>query len=95
MEFRGGWGRGEGLASVRRRNTSYYGSIRMAATAGGAKEAVTVRLDAERRAELDAVAQAMSRDRSYVVNEATASYLAGHRWQVAHIAEGLRQGGSR
>ena len=58
---------------------------------GGVKEAITVRLDAERRAELDAVAQAMSRDRSYVVNEAIASYLAVHRWQVAHIAEGLRQ----
>lgn len=56
-----------------------------------AKEAITVRLDSERRAELDAVAQAMSRDRSYVVNEAIASYLAVHRWQIAHIQEGLRQ----
>ena len=59
--------------------------------ASGAKESITVRLDSERRAELDAVAQAMSRDRSYVVNEAIVSYLAVHRWQIAHIQEGLRQ----
>ena len=59
--------------------------------ASGAKESITVRLDSERRIELDAVARAMSRDRSYVVNEAIASYLAVHRWQIAHIQEGLRQ----
>ena len=55
------------------------------------RESVTFRLDAEKRAELDAVARAMDRDRSYVLNEAVEAYLDVHRWQAVHIREGLRQ----
>ena len=55
------------------------------------RESVTFRLDVERRDELDALARAMDRDRSYVLNEAINAYLDPHRWQVAHIEEGLRQ----
>ena len=55
------------------------------------RESVTFRLDAERRAELDAVAKALDRDRSYVLNEAVGAYLEVHRWQIAHIREGIRQ----
>ena len=58
---------------------------------GSARDAVTVRMDAEKRAALDALARAMDRDRSYLINEAVDAYLAVHRWQVAHIEEGLRQ----
>ncbi len=56
-----------------------------------ARDAITVRMDAEKRAALDALARATDRDRSYLINEAVDAYLAVHRWQIAHIEEGLRQ----
>lgn len=56
-----------------------------------AKEAVTVRLDTAKRAELDALAYVVSRDRSFLINEAIDAYLAVHRWQVAEVEEGLQQ----
>ena len=55
------------------------------------KEAITVRLDAGKRTELDALAHVMSRDRSFLVNEAIDAYLAVHRWQTAHVQKGLDQ----
>ena len=55
------------------------------------KEAVTVRLEPAKRAELDALARTVSRDRSFLINEAIDAYLAVHRWQVAEIEDGLRQ----
>jgi predicted transcriptional regulator len=56
-----------------------------------ARDAITVRMDAEKRAALDALARATDRDRSYLINEAVDAYLAVHRWQIGHIEEGLRQ----
>ena len=55
------------------------------------KDAVTVRLDEQKRAELDRLAGIMVRDRSVLINEAIDSYLAVHRWQIAHVTEELRQ----
>ena len=55
------------------------------------RESVTFRLDAGKRAELDAIAQVLDRDRSYLLNEAVDAFLEVHRWQIAHIQEGLRQ----
>ena len=55
------------------------------------REAITVRLEAAKRNELDALARATSRDRSFLVNEAIDAYLAVHRWQIARIEKGLRQ----
>jgi len=40
---------------------------------------------------LDAIAEALDRDRSYVLNEAISAYLELYRWQINHIEEGLRQ----
>lgn len=40
---------------------------------------------------LDAVAKALDRDRSYVLNEAISAYLEIYRWQMDHIKEGLWQ----
>ena len=57
----------------------------------GAEEAVTVRLDGATSAGLDALAHAVSRDRSFFIQQAIDAYLAMNRWQVDHIAEGLRQ----
>jgi predicted transcriptional regulator len=56
-----------------------------------ARDAITVRMDAEKRSALDALARATDRDRSYLINEAVNAYLAVHRWHVAHIQEGVRQ----
>jgi predicted transcriptional regulator len=58
---------------------------------GMARDAITVRMDAGKRAALDALARATDRDRSYLINEAVDAYLAVHRWQIAHIEAGLRQ----
>lgn len=55
------------------------------------KETITFRLDAEKRAALDEIADGLDRDRSYILNEAIDLYLEVHRWQVEHILEGVRQ----
>jgi len=58
---------------------------------GMARETVTFRIDQGKRAELDRLAKALDRDRSYVLNEAVDAYLDVHAWQAAHIEDGLRQ----
>jgi len=55
------------------------------------KTTVTFRIDGDMKDALDAIAEGMDRDRSYVLNEAVAAYLDTHRWQIDHIKEGLRQ----
>ena len=55
------------------------------------KETVSFRMESEKREALDAVASALDRDRSYIINEAIEAYLDVHRWQTDHIREGLRQ----
>jgi predicted transcriptional regulator len=55
------------------------------------KESLNVRVEPETREALDAIAEALDRDRSHVVNEALAAYVETHRWQVAHIRQGLRE----
>jgi predicted transcriptional regulator len=55
------------------------------------RENISFRMDSEKREALDAVASALDRDRSYVINEAIEAYLDIHRWQLGHIREGLRQ----
>jgi predicted transcriptional regulator len=55
------------------------------------RSTVTFRIDSEVKEALDAVAESMDRDRSYVLNEAVAAYLETHRWQIEHIKEGVRQ----
>jgi len=56
-----------------------------------AKETMTVRIQSETRDALDAIAETLDRDRSYVVNEALEAYLQTHRWQIEHIEQGLRE----
>jgi predicted transcriptional regulator len=55
------------------------------------RETISFRLDSEKRDALDAVASALDRDRTYIINEAIEAYLHIHRWQADHIREGLRQ----
>jgi len=58
------------------------------------KETLTVRIETETREALDAIAEALDRDRSHVVNEALAAYIDIHQWQVEHIRKGLREADS-
>ena len=55
------------------------------------KETISFRIESEKREALDAVASALDRDRSYIINEAIEAYLDIHCWQSDHIREGLRQ----
>lgn len=52
---------------------------------------VSFRADAGKVESLDALATALDRDRSYVLNEAISAYLEFYQWQMKHIKEGLRQ----
>lgn len=55
------------------------------------REALTVRIDPDTKKALDALAVALDRGRSYVVNEALSAYLEMHRWQLEHIRQGVRE----
>lgn len=52
---------------------------------------ISFRAEAKKITSLDAIATALDRDRSYVLNEAIEAYLALYEWQNDHIKEGLRQ----
>ncbi len=47
---------------------------------------VSFRTEPAKITALDHVADALDRDRSYVINEALDAYLELHRWQAEHIA---------
>lgn len=54
------------------------------------KEGVfTIRMDPEKQAQLDAIAQQLDRSRNYVVNQAIEEFLDTHAWQIEHIRTGL------
>ena len=55
------------------------------------KSTITFRVEDDKKAELDEIADGLNRDRSYVLNEAVSAYIETHRWQIEHIKEGLRQ----
>jgi predicted transcriptional regulator len=51
---------------------------------------ISFRIDAEKVAALDAIAKAMDRDRSYLLNEAVEGYLSEQQRFAAMVEEGLR-----
>ena len=55
------------------------------------RETINFRTEADKIKILDAIAQALDRDRSYVINQAISSYLEFHQWQINHIKEGIGQ----
>jgi predicted transcriptional regulator len=59
------------------------------------KQTISFRLDAKKVDALDDLAQALDRDRSYLLNEAVTSYLDVQRWQMEQIKEGMSQANSR
>ena len=55
------------------------------------KETINFRTDPQKVKSLDALAEALDRDRSYVINQAISAYLELQQWQIDHIKEGLQQ----
>lgn len=55
------------------------------------KKTVSFRLDAQTVEQLDELAEAQARDRTFLLNEAVSAYLDTQRWQIEHIQEGVRQ----
>ena len=52
---------------------------------------LSFRTDPKKIKALDKVAEALDRDRSYVLNQAVDAYLDVYRWQVKHIEEAVTQ----
>ncbi len=52
-------------------------------------ETVSFRIEKSRKADLDAIAESMDRDRSYVLNQAVADFIELNRWQIERIKQGL------
>jgi len=48
-------------------------------------------LDDEQLATLDQLANALSRDRSFLLNEAVGNYLDLHRWQIEEIRQAVAE----
>jgi len=55
------------------------------------RETISFRLGTEKKEKLDAIAEIVDRDRSYLLNEAVDAYIELHQWQIEHIQEGIRQ----
>ena len=55
------------------------------------KQTVSFRLDSNKVSTLDALAEAMARDRTYLLNEAVAAYLEVQQWHIDQIKAGIRQ----
>lgn len=55
------------------------------------KQTLTFRANRKKVKALDRLAQALDRDRSYVLNEAVDQYLSVHEYHLRQIREGLAQ----
>ena len=55
------------------------------------KHTVSFRLDADKVSALDTLAEALDRDRSYLLTEAVAAYLDVQQWHIDQIKASLRQ----
>jgi predicted transcriptional regulator len=55
------------------------------------KQTISFRIDAAKVEALDSLAEAMERDRTYLLNEAVTSYLDIQQWQTEQIHKSLRQ----
>jgi len=55
------------------------------------KQTLTFRANRKKVRALDRLAQALDRDRSYLLNEAVDQYLSVHEYHLRQIKEGLAQ----
>jgi predicted transcriptional regulator len=53
------------------------------------KQTVTFRLESDKVAALDALADSMDRDRTYLLAEAIQAYLETQRWHLEEIQAGI------
>jgi RHH-type transcriptional regulator, rel operon repressor / antitoxin RelB len=58
------------------------------------KQTISFRLETKKVDALDALAETLDRDRSYLLNEAINSYLEIQQWQIEHIKKGLQEANS-
>ncbi|VUZ28593.1 Uncharacterised protein [uncultured Comamonas sp.] len=63
----------------------------MTVAAPPASRTINVRLPAELYEQLESLAQATARTKSFVTLEALSSYLAAQSWQVQDIAQGVQE----
>ena len=56
-----------------------------------AKLGISLRIDDDKIDELDNLAKAQKRDRSFVINEAIETYLEINKWQTEHIKASIIQ----
>ena len=55
------------------------------------KVKISFRLASKKVGDLDAMAETMNRDRSYLLNEAVEAYLDVQQWQIEQIKASIRQ----
>ena len=53
------------------------------------KQTISFRLESEKVAALDALADSMDRDRTYLLSEAVGAYLDTQQWQLDQIRAGI------
>lgn len=55
------------------------------------KQTVSFRLDIDKLSALDTLAEALDRDRTFLLSEAVAAYLDVQEWHIQQIKAGIRQ----
>jgi predicted transcriptional regulator len=55
------------------------------------KQTVSFRLDRKKVSALDTLAEALDRDRSFLLHEAVDAYLDVQQWHIQQIKAGIRQ----
>ena len=55
------------------------------------KQTVSFRLDSDKLAALDALADSIDRDRTYLLSEAVQAYLETQQWHLAQIEAGVAE----
>ena len=53
------------------------------------KQTISFRLESDRVSALDALADSMDRDRTYILGEAVRAYLELQKWQLEQIEAGI------
>jgi predicted transcriptional regulator len=55
------------------------------------KQTISFRIDPGKLDALDSLANALDRDRTYLLNEAVTAYLEVQQWQIEQIEKSLKQ----
>ena len=58
------------------------------------KLGVSLRLEEDKVEQLDSLAEATHRDRSFLISEAIDNYLEVQKWQINHIKNAIKQADS-